>query len=256
MDRKSPLKDASLRQPGQSVEEYLREQLDSHVLLPGIAAIMLLLLAVLEWLRHFSIAPPSPWLFTLAALAAAGYAVFRFIQKLPLLKALQQGRNGERVVGQYLEQLRIGGYRVFHDLLGAGFNVDHVLVGEGGIFAIETKTFSKPPGRDPKIPFDGEVLTVAGFEPDRDPLIQAKAQAGWLRDLVRESTGRAFAVRPVILFPGWYVEQPKGTPREVWVLNPKALPAFLENEPARLSKEDVSLICFHLSRFNRARRGP
>jgi len=40
--------------------------------------------------------------------------------------------------------------------------------------------------------------------------------------------------------------------REVWVLNPKGLPSFLENEAAILSAEDVKLASYHLSRFIRA----
>ena len=40
--------------------------------------------------------------------------------------------------------------------------------------------------------------------------------------------------------------QPKGA--EVWVLNPKALPAFLEHEHTIMSPEDVHLVCYHLSR--------
>lgn len=66
-----------------------------------------------------------------------------------------------------------------------------------------------------------------------------------------ETTGHKFAVRPVIVFPGWFVEQGKGTTREVWVLNPKALPDFLGNAERALGPEDVKLTSFHLSRFIR-----
>lgn len=92
---------------------------------------------------------------------------------------------------------------------------------------------------------------VAGFKPDRDPIVQAKAQSSWLRELLSESTGRKFSVRPVVLFPGWLVEQGKGTTREVWVMNPKALPQFLEHEPKVLEQADVNLASYHLSRFIR-----
>ena len=36
--------------------------------------------------------------------------------------------------------------------------------------------------------------------------------------------------------------------RDVWVLNPKALPAFLESQPDCLTPEDLSLAAYHLSR--------
>ena len=59
-------------------------------------------------------------------------------------------------------------------------------------------------------------------------------------------------MRPVIVFPGWFIEQAEGSKREVWVLNPKALPDFIGHEPRKLSDEDVRLASFHLSRFIRA----
>ena len=90
-----------------------------------------------------------------------------------------------------------------------------------------------------------------GVKLDRDPVAQARGQARWLQDLIEQGTGRKFAVRPVILFPGWFVEQKPGTSRATWVLEPKALPTFLGNEPQVLYPEDVKLAGFHLSRFIR-----
>lgn len=66
-----------------------------------------------------------------------------------------------------------------------------------------------------------------------------------------ESTGRKFLVRPVVVFPGWHVQQSLGTTRDIWVLEPKALPSFLDRELIVLPTEDVKLASFHLSRFIR-----
>jgi hypothetical protein len=160
------------------------------------------------------------------------------------------GRDGEKVVGQFLEVLRERGYRVFHDVIGDGFNVDHVLIGPAGVFTVETKTHSKPNG-DARVTFDGETVRIDGFEPDRDPVIHAKAQASWLRALLSESTGRRFEVRSVIVYPGWWVNEGSIKANTVWVLEPKRLPTFLDHEPRRLSKDDILLASFHLSRFVR-----
>jgi hypothetical protein len=70
--------------------------------------------------------------------------------------------------------------------------------------------------------------------------------------LLLESTGRKFDVMPVVLFPGWFIEQSASSRREIWVLEPKALPAFLEQEQMRLERDDASLAAFHLSRFIRS----
>jgi hypothetical protein len=38
----------------------------------------------------------------------------------------------------------------------------------------------------------------------------------------------------------------------VWVMEPKGLPAFLNNAPQRLAAEDVKLAAYHLSRYVRS----
>jgi len=51
-----------------------------------------------------------------------------------------RGAEGERVVGAVCAKLKADGWHAIHDVsLGHG-NVDHVLVGPGGIFTIETKS--------------------------------------------------------------------------------------------------------------------
>lgn len=58
-------------------------------------------------------------------------------------------------------------------------------------------------------------------------------------------------MRGVVVFPGWFVEQsmPRGS---VWVLEPKMLPGFIEQEPNSMAASDVALASFHLSRYVRA----
>jgi hypothetical protein len=51
-----------------------------------------------------------------------------------------QGAEGEEVVGQILEALRAEGWFVIHDVSFGRGNIDHILVGPGGIFTIETKS--------------------------------------------------------------------------------------------------------------------
>jgi hypothetical protein len=92
---------------------------------------------------------------------------------------------------------------------------------------------------------------IAGRVAERDPLVQARAQAHWLRALLNESTGRRIKVRPVVVFPGWYVEAAPGAQRAVWVMEPKGLPVFLAIEPTRLATEDVKLAAYHVARHVR-----
>jgi len=213
-------------------------------------ALFLFLIAGLEWLHFYFNTKPSPIIYCIAAVLGIAYAAFRIWRSIPKLRNLRLAMEGERVVGQFLERLRQHGFQVFHDVVGDGFNVDHVLIGPSGVFTVETKTWNKPVSGNAQIVFDGEMLKIGSFSPDRDPIVQARAQASWLKQLLQESTGRKFETRPVIVFPGWFVENSRGF-HDQWVLEPKALLSFLQHEPVRLSAEDIKLASFHLSRLIR-----
>jgi len=51
-----------------------------------------------------------------------------------------QGAEGEEAVGRILEGLREEGWCVIHDVSFGRGNIDHIVVGPGGIFTIETKS--------------------------------------------------------------------------------------------------------------------
>lgn len=250
---RSPLKAAPLRQAGQSVEKEIDNVVWDEVLPYVMSAVLLSSIALVEWWSWYAEAPPQPVFSTVVAGIAVVVCLWKLRRARSKLRQLRQARDGERVVGEFLERLRESGFKVFHDILGPRFNIDHVVIGPKGVFTIETKTWSKPARGQPRITFDGESLKVAGLEPDRDPIVQGRAQARWLGQLLAESSGRKVPVRPVIVFPGWFIEGPlREKKSEVWVLEPKALPGFLDHEPEALAPEDVNLLAFHLSRYVRA----
>lgn len=218
---------------------------------PFLVAGAFFMAATIKWMEEWTGASISPWVWTTLFLMALVFFIYRITSIMPIVRNLRQAEEGEKAVGQYLERLREQGYHVFHDVVGDNFNIDHVLIGPGGVFTIETKTWSKPARGEAKIEFDGLKLKAWGREPDRNPLIQARAQAGWLNALLKESIGQACSVKPVIVFPGWYIESSNKVKSSIWVLNPKALPTYLKNAPVQLKPDQVSQLSFHLSRFIR-----
>lgn len=72
-----------------------------------------------------------------------------------------RGAEGERAVGAICTELEADGWHAIHDVaLGHG-NVDHILVGPGGIFTIETKSHR---GRIPIDRIDPRMLKQAYAE--------------------------------------------------------------------------------------------
>jgi hypothetical protein len=64
-----------------------------------------------------------------AAATAVAYAAWRLYRWRPKMRTLRQGIDGERAGDRFLDRLREQGCQVFHDPLGEGFAVDHVLIG-------------------------------------------------------------------------------------------------------------------------------
>jgi hypothetical protein len=212
----------------------------------------LFVLAVFEWSQWWIAAPPSPFIATALTLIAILYAWRKGAPLVAMIKNLRLGRDGERAVGELLEPLRENGYRVFHDIPGPDFNVDHVIVGPAGIFTIETKTKTKPMGGRPTILYDGQAIRLEDGRSFQKPLTQARAQAHWLASVLNDGRRATFTVRPVVVFPEWYVA-PIGprSKNDVWVLNPKQLAGWLMHEPPTLSADTIDTVAHALTQYCR-----
>ena len=154
-------------------------------------------------------------------------------------------------MAEYLEWLRQKDFVVFHDVPNGDANVDHVVIGPQGVFTIETKTHSKPLRGECKVTVTKGEVFANGHRIDRNPLIQAKAQARWLGNFLRESQFDPY-VWPVVVFPGWFVEAFDSSAEGLWVLEPKALSKFIENEPVRHSLDEVKAMASALRSHVRA----
>ncbi len=170
------------------------------------------------------------------------------------LRRLQQraddylGFFGERYVAEWLEPLKREGWFVFHDVPCDGaagkFNIDHVAVGPGGIWVVETKTRRKgrarPGFKDHEVCFDGERV-ICPWGEDRKGLLQASKNARWLKEWLKRVTGQDFDVSAVLTFPGYWVTEKRLGP--VRVVNPKVLPQVITGRGKEtLSKEAIDLV--------------
>jgi hypothetical protein len=251
MKRRSPIDEPPLRAAAQSLQEDRFNLVLDRLLMPAVIAIVF----VVQWLgdlwRSYTDAPPTPWVSGLFALIAVAYAGWRIKPALNDLHSLRLGIEGERSVGQGLEELRQQGYAVYHDIVGTRSNVDHVLVGPAGGFTVETKAQGKLSRGKHEILVQGDAILANGQPLRRDPAPQARWQAKWIFRILRRSTGRAYPVVPIIVFPGWFVTR-KSKPAGLHVMNDKELPRFLSREPRRLNLEEISMARTHLEMFIRA----
>ena len=253
---RSPLKAPPLREPGQSIRDSIFDIAFGR-LLPSLWLCTLVWALALEAaLRQQLRWTPSAQAYGAVAIAFSILAAFQFVHARRRLRALQLGRDGERVVGEFLERALLPmGARVLHDIPADGFNLDHVVIAPQGVFVIETKTRSKPRRSDARVTVTDEGVLIAGLPPDRDPITQVLAASRWVSKLLEKTTGQRVVARGIVVFPGWYVEPMTRqwlNAHRPWVLEPKSLPAFLQYEPPVLSDREVTMFANHLEVYVRA----
>lgn len=251
--KKSPLKQESLHYAGESLDVRIDDIVYEKILAPVIVIFFLCILAILEWTKVFFKIPNTPWLYSAIAMIFAVYYGIKIIKSIKEIKNIKLGRDGERIVGEALDELKTIGYKVYHDIVGDSFNIDHVIVGPAGAFTIETKTYRKQIGINPQIYYDGNKIKIDGVSANsqiKDPIKQAKGQMYWLEGFINDNVKIKTKVQPVVVFPGWFINQ-RDNNAEVLVSNEKALISRLKKASIILDETQINLIATHLESYNR-----
>ncbi|MEX2213236.1 MAG: nuclease-related domain-containing protein [Phycisphaeraceae bacterium] len=257
--KKDPILLDPLPNPGESLERQRDDILYERMMPWLVVMVMVVAFVIHEWIAYLFHSPRSPVLSLIVAATVIAIGIWKITKAIADLRNVKLGLRGEKAVGQFIEVVRAAGYFVLHDLIdrrsdGSEYNVDHVLIGPGGIFVLETKTRSKPARGDAIVRYDGDRVSVDGGPWDEEPVRQVKAAVSTVRRILEETTGRAdIPIRPVLLFPGWFIEG-TSSGKLVWVLEPKALPKWLPYEPTKLSLEDAALFHHRLSSHIRQNR--
>ena len=250
----SPIKDEEkpLANPGDSTARELENLTNDKFTEYYLLAVIPIAFAFLEWVTHWSSAGNLRWGFTFIASIFTTFSIYKIYGLKKTAKSYKQGLEAEKSVGQGLEELRSAGAQVFHDIPADGFNIDHVVIDPTGIYVIETKSLGKIPEKNSKLIFDGKTLKINGKTLDRDPVAQVKACSVFIKELLGKSTGKTTTVKPVALFPGWWVTcVNQGNRGDAWVLNPKAFPKWIEKRPTILADDEVHMISMHLAMYVR-----
>ena len=141
---------------------------------PAAAAGALLLLALLAW----------------AALGRAGRRYRNYLK----------GARGEEIVARELSLLP-GDWTVFHGVPRGGFEAmcggsdfDHVALGPGALYVVETKNWAGP------VRVEGGAVTSGGVPASRSPVAQVRREANALRRRLARALPPDVPVRGVVCF--------------------------------------------------------
>ncbi|MFA5421157.1 MAG: nuclease-related domain-containing protein [Patescibacteria group bacterium] len=247
--KRSPLQKNPLRRPGQSLEDMMKDIFD-EIISYFFMVLFISVLAIIEWINFYFPFSNARWIYSFVALFWIIFSIFKILPKIKKGKQIRLGMEGEKIVAEFLDELKADGYKVYNDIIDNNFNIDHIIIGPAGVFTIETKTWSKGSGKD-SISYDGLSIKINGRNYPKDPINQVKNQVYWLSGFLENKAKIKTKIRPVIIFPGWFVE-PMKRGADVWVLNEKSLRTFLKNEERVLSDDQINLISSHLEEYNRA----
>lgn len=230
----SPLSSGMLRDPGYS----LRLRFDSlwmdisayFMLLPSFALIPL----AVTGLNALRGKPTNTWMVSIPCVVAIIYIIKKMISLLLIGRNIRLGMEAEIVCGQELSQLMHQGWRVFHDFPAnkgkTKFNIDHVLIGPTGVYAVETKGRRKPLTKSGQKQYeavyrDGYIQFPHGR--DVKTIEQAKAGAKYLSGWLSKACGFEVKVTPALIFPGWFFKQDLKPPFPLG--NPKGVISYIKN---------------------------
>jgi hypothetical protein len=229
-ERRTPLTRDLLRNPGES----LREQVDDLGMDLSFYPLMLMAVPLLLGMQlllqsRATQQPITPRILIPYAIALVGFTLFLMVQLVRTWRKrhrLRLGLECEMAVGQELNQLMLLGCRVYHDFPAEGFNIDHVVIGPAGVYAVETKGRPKPDKgggqEEARVVYDGKRLQFPGWS-ETEPIAQARRQAQWLAQWLKSAVGEPVPVFPALALPGWYIDRKA---RDMVVFNAKN-PGFL-----------------------------
>jgi Nuclease-related domain len=220
---REPFTDVLLRPPGEScrikLEELNEKLVDWLLILAGPFALGV----VMAVTSHLSFSV-CLLVFVLSAFPT-WVAAKRLREIARQIRTYRLGFDGERSVGQEVNQALSFGAKVYHDVQFRGYNIDHVVVAPSGVYSIETKTRRKSHDKNShQVRYDGQKLIFLQGEDDNgleQALRNAKTLSVWLSKAVAEPVW----VEPILTLPGWLINrQAQG---RVNVLNPKEIVGFI-----------------------------
>jgi hypothetical protein len=234
---------------GQSIRDE-RERLTDNRLIPFYLATVLLWI-LWGWEKYSLVThlPPQPGSILVLAIVATCVSAIVLLRLRKQFRNLNRGERGEMKVAEALTELQASGYRVINDIPRKGYNIDHVIVGPAGVFAVETK-YRNGYG---EIEFrNGEGLFVGGRKEENDPLAQARGNAAEVSRMIKEDCGVNRWVKPLVVFVGNYKIKDTWRETDARVFTADGVVRYVCEQQPELKRSEIQMIASHLERSARS----
>ncbi len=130
------------------------------------------------------------------------YATYRLVRTAVAQYQVKFIRDANIAVGHQLQQLSASGTRVFHDVATTAGIVDHVIIGQKGLYAVNVvaRRCAKPT----YVRLRENHIEFANGKPDI-PIVDLSAKTVRLQKEFRQLLGHKVRLRSVIAVPGWEI---------------------------------------------------
>jgi len=176
--------------------------------------------------------------------AAAAFALYRLVRTVTAWRQIRFLRDANIAVGHSLQRIASGHGRVFHDVRTSAGVVDHVIVGQSGIYAVNV--VARRSSRKGNVQLSGNDLHFSPRD-HTESIVGIAAKSTRLERDFRQLLKNSARVRSVIAVPGWNVESQNGNGH--LVVNERTLPMLRgwKDEADYLMNEDVDALHKHLT---------
>ena len=142
------------------------------------------------------------WLQIAFLSLAATLAAWRLARTVLARRQVRFVRDASIAVGHQLQQISTGANRVFHDVGTTSGVVDHVLVGQSGVYAVNV--VARRARKNGHVVMRGNELHFSNDD-EALPVINLTSGAARLEKEISQLLGHKIRVRSVIAVPGWEI---------------------------------------------------
>jgi len=250
---KPPQSEKLLRPPGYSLAIRFDETIDKILWDIGIACCFSAFAGASAYCVANFLAARAPMFALLVAIVflvvfvlGGILAALRAFARMREAQNIRLGLRGEQAVAEVLYEIGDSGFRAFHDFPGGdNWNIDHVAVGNRGVFLIETKARRRRKSRNGQaehvVIYDGETLRFP-YCVNRRAVPQAQRNAKWLSNYLTKKTGEPVDVKPIVVLPGWFVDGDNRGNFPVKAMNAAYLAGYLRGQGESIEPPQVRRI--------------
>lgn len=200
----STFADSIMQEAAQRFRDELQRLSTSHSTYLGAALVfaMLFVAAYVLQAQKLYVGYPHWQLYLLLVflVLAVGFALYKLLSTIFAMRQIRFLQDANIAIGHQLQQISGGMTQVFHDVRTSAGIIDHVVIGQTGLYAVNVVAKRARNGHSVRL--HGNALQFSNSENGLS-IVDFAARAARLEKEFHKLLGHGVRVRSVIAAPGW-----------------------------------------------------